>query len=52
MRYFIKICHFESQGELALNFIKFHGIQTEKEKVININSKKDKLIFKNEDFMI
>ena len=35
-----------------LNFVKSHGIQTEKEKVININSKKDKLIFRNKNFII
>ena len=52
MKYFIKICHFELWEELMLNFVKSHGIWIKKEKIININNEKDKLILKNEDFMI
>ena len=52
MRYLIKICYFELQGELVLDFVKSHGIWTEKKKVIDINSEKDRLILRNKDFMI
>ena len=52
MKYFIKICHFELWRELMLNFVKSYDIWTEKKEVLDINSKKDKLILRNKDFII
>ena len=36
MRYLIKICHLELWGELMLDFVKSHGIWTEKEKIVRV----------------